>query len=331
MKNFQAPNFREFRNSFRAKLGRIFCVPADTFDNVDNKFPIGFFIWHLDSTDDIFTETIADIYDKNSNFIGRKHLVAYDNLKTINDWIIKTRKYLPALPIGFMSAKGCDFQNTNNVFIINSKDQLPHPRGTIVTSKNILEIAIYFSVRKVIKPTWLNDRDQFLHPDPRWRDDIEFQNNCLAYVLFNNVITSEKGKNHWIPFTEDEVGARDCFQSHFMNDYISGKNRPIDESNLFSTNKTLPLEFSNAATAVFDAGRKLWRYYHSQPDSNPDASLYDIKLYFQGTKTMKDGKVKMRSDSEDEHYTALIKNLREALKVLAKCIEPKIYQYGFLK
>ena len=39
-----------------------------------------------------------------------------------------------------MSAKGNDFQNTNFIFIINDKNQLPHPRGTWVTDKNIIEI-----------------------------------------------------------------------------------------------------------------------------------------------------------------------------------------------
>lgn len=330
LKNLQAPNFRDFRNTFRAKLGRNFFVPADTFDNVDNKFPIGFFIWHLDSAKEVFTGTIADVYDKTSNFIGRKHIVAYDNFETINDWIIKTRKWLPAKTIGFMSAKGCDFQNTNNIFIINSKDQLPHPRGTIITSKNIIEIAIYFSVRKVIMPTWINDRDQFLHPNTLWQQDTEFQNNCLAYVLFNNVISSSKGKNDWIPFTENEVGARDCFQSHFMKDYISGKS---EEPDIFSSNidKNKPLVFSEEAKAVFDAGRELWRYYHAQPESNPDASLYDIKLFFQGTKIMKNGKIQMKSNSEDKLYMELIHNLRDKLKILAFKIEPKVYEYGFLK
>ena len=80
-----------------------------------------------------------------------------------------------------------------------------------------------------------------------------------------------------------------------------------------------------------DAGRELWRYYHSKEDAAPNASLYDIKMYFQGTKTLKNGKVQMKPDSDDTRYTELINNLRNKLKVLARRIEPKIYQYGFLK
>lgn len=66
-------------------------------------------------------------------------------------------------------------------------------------------------------------------------------------------------------------------------------------------------------------------------DAIPNASLYDIRLYFQGTKTLENGKTQMNTESTDEQYTKLITDLREKLKVLAKQIEPRIYQYGFLK
>ena len=88
---------------------------------------------------------------------------------------------------------------------------------------------------------------------------------------------------------------------------------------------------SNAALAVLDAGRELWRYYHAQPNANPNASYYDIRLHFQGTTTDAKGKVKMNSESPDATYTALLANLRAAMKNLAKRIEPKVYEYGFLK
>jgi hypothetical protein len=39
----------------------------------------------------------------------------------------------------------------------------------------------------------------------------------------------------------------------------------------------------------------------------------------------------MNNKSDDETYNKLIGNLREVLKELAKKIEPKVYEYGFLK
>lgn len=82
-----------------------------------------------------------------------------------------------------------------------------------------------------------------------------------------------------------------------------------------------------------DAGRELWCYYHQQPiaKERPNASFYDIRLYFQGTKTTKSGKQQMNTESNDPTYTALIADLRQKQKELAKQIEEKVYEYGFLK
>jgi hypothetical protein len=90
---------------------------------------------------------------------------------------------------------------------------------------------------------------------------------------------------------------------------------------------TTPLEFSPEATAVFEAGRELWKYYHKQRDCNVNASLYDIRAYFQG----RNEKGKMNNKSTDETYNQLIADLREKLKILAEKIEPKVYLYGFLR
>ena len=103
------------------------------------------------------------------------------------------------------------------------------------------------------------------------------------------------------------------------------------------------LQFSEEAKLVFDAGKNLWKYYHTQEfpsfrgvDSNAvgrrgvynvNASLYDIREHFQG----RNEKGKMNNKSDDETYMKLIAELRSALKILAKKIEPKVYEYGFLK
>lgn len=165
------------------------------------------------------------------------------------------------------------------------------------------------------------------------------------------------------------MGAQEKFDSHFMSDFLRGKiggnATPMQqEGDLFAgvqafqpaakdqtdsrglgsphsyNNKAdacgvgkPALLFSPEAQAVIDAGRELWRYYHRQPIAreHPNASFYDIRLYFQGTKTTKSGKVQMNASSTDEHYTALIADLRQKMKLLAGKIEPKEYEYGFLR
>ena len=105
-----------------------------------------------------------------------------------------------------------------------------------------------------------------------------------------------------------------------------------ETQNAVSHNK--PLQFSAEATAVFDAGRALWTNYHAQPafashqsNYNVNASFYDIRAHFQG----RNDKGRMNARSEDPTYTALIATLRNNLSILADKIEPKIYEYEFLK
>jgi hypothetical protein len=58
-----------------------------------------------------------------------------------------------------------------------------------------------------------------------------------------------------------------------------------------------------------------------------NASLYDIREHFQG----RNEKGKMNNTSTDQKYNELIENLRLALKILTQKIEPKVYEYEFLK
>lgn len=338
LKILQSVNFKIYRELFQARLKKLFLVPANTFDNVKGQFPIGFHIWELNSKER-FEEIKADIYDKNGIIIGEKNIINYDYERGfIGKWLSSLNLIKNDLIIGMMNTGRNDFQNQNLVHIQQQTTDKGH--SIYITKQNIIVSTIFFSVRHCIEATWLNDRDQFLYPKDSWEQDIEFQNYCLAFTLFHgqNRITSKEGTNHWIPFTEDEVNAKEKFESHFMTDYISGNFKPEKGDDLFSEAKEhKALEFSPEAKAVFGAGLKLWQYYHAQEfinytsdssrDYNPNASLYDIKEYFQG----RNDKGRMNSRSEDEEYMQLIKNLREKLKDLAKKLEPKVYEHGFLK
>jgi hypothetical protein len=302
----------------------------------------------------VFTSAVADVYDRQGVFIGTKTLAAYAKNQYINAWISRFRQK-DDCAIGYMDGiNGNDFQHNSIVYVVNSKSLLPNPRGIWINSRNFVEVCIYLAVRHCVSADWLNDRDNFLVPADKWCTDGVFHSDCVIYTLFSdfNVIKSSVGVNHWIPFTEDEVSAKSCFKSHFMSDFINGRAEcsapprrdggiaPYQNdffSDAYNPNPVNPVnpvkkeDLSPAARAVLDAGRELWRYYHARPDANPNASYYDIRLCFQGVKRMASGKEQMNSTSSDETYNALLSALRAAHKTLAAQIEPKVYEYGFLK
>jgi hypothetical protein len=218
-----------------------------------------------------------------------------------------------------------------------------------ISSENLIDFCVYFSVRHCIGSTWLNNQDRYLFPNNGYTLDSVFKNDCFAYTLFHeqNGVAALNGVNNWIPFTEKEVNARDKFESNFMTNFIARKKTNIGSGGLHKQMLMLfepeveyqkkPMQFSAEAKAVFDAGRELWKYYHTvagrdgacpvSTEYNVNASLYDIRAYFQG----RNDKDKMNNTSEDTQYTELIGNLRDKLKILAKKIEPKVYEYEFLK
>ena len=334
LKALSGSNFKTYRSYFKAKLERCFITPADTFDNVKGKFPIGFKIWDTSKVEE-FDHIESDVYDKNGNFISTKGIYSYKNEKYFSSFV-SVFKLKKENHIGWLEGiTRNDFQSRNGIIVLNRKEQIAVPRGIYIYAENLIYTVTALSVRLCIEANWLNDRDQFLYPNNGWQTDLDFQNDCLAFTLFHgqNRITNSEGINHWIPFTEEEVNAKAKFESNFMTDFIKGKiKKEISSETLFKDEEIVeskPLVFSDEATAVFDAGRELWKYYHDQNDVdiNENASFYDIRAYFQGTNALG----RMNARSENATYTKLIGELRNNLSVLADKIKPKVYEYEFLK
>jgi hypothetical protein len=336
--------FTKFRNNFNAIYINGFLCPSNTFDNVPGEFPIGFYLFNFNENKDLTKIELA-VYDVSK--FGISYLFDKSFYSTLGTTIGKWRQsfYNEILPpVGFMIIVGPSMQSNNNTFITNKPADSYIKKGMVanIVTNNIKEMCIYLSVRHCVKLTWVNNKDQFLHPNNSLQKDKEFQNDCLAFALFHsqNKITSSAGTNHWIPFTEQEVNAQANFKSRFMSDFIKGKIPPEEEKgtifNVVSEPKAhyeVPLKFSEEAKSVFDAGREIWKHYHSQKFSsigstyNADASLYDIREYFQG----RNDQGRMKSKSDDLKYTELNGALRNKLNILADKIKPKIYEYDFLK
>ncbi|GAA9123085.1 hypothetical protein HpHA167_14270 [Helicobacter pylori] len=278
-----------------------------------------------------------EVFDSLGEFLGYKNIVN-ENVKNIHMWLKQKEKIENMEILGYIDTPTPDFQGSPSVAIINNKNSSKrHSVYFAIANSNILFGSVFFSIRHCIKATWQNDRDQFYAPyDGAFQDDSEFKNNCLIFMLFHtqNRITTTQGTNHFIPFSETEVNAKERYSSHALLDFLKGKIKEEGDSLFLNAKKeNKPLKFSPCASRVFDAGREIYRYYHTQDSTNPhynaNASLYDIKEFFQGRNAQ--GKLNPPVKAKDTYYKQLYANLQDALKDLAKEIQPKVYEYGFLR
>ncbi len=334
LKFVNSQNFSKFRTVFKANYEAGFICNANSFDNVKGNFPIGFSVWDLGKKLPI-GEVKTDIPRSSGDPTPLKKLFyAFESKFFISTWL---RNFYDKTgsPIGYIILPGVDMQQQSGVYftVQPTESDVKQHKTAAITRRNLSEMSVYLAVRQAIELTWINNKDPFLFPNPSWMIDTVFQSDCLTFVLFHgqNKVTVSDGINHWIPFTENEINAKEKFASNFMSNYLKGKIKLEDSTDLFSanelkTNCQVALKFSPEATAVFDAGRVLWTYYHSQPQCNVNSSLYDIREHFQG----RNNKGKMNNKSTDEVYSGNIAALRIALKLLAQKIEPKVYEHRFL-
>jgi hypothetical protein len=186
-----------------------------------------------------------------------------------------------------------------------------------ITPENLWQAAIVFSVRRLIKPTWLNDRDQFLQPSQPLRD--EFKSDCLVWMLFNgsNLTAGADGlrwndrdwslTNHFIPYTEAEVGAKARFASDFMVRYMAG------------------MAFSPEARAVLDEGRKLFQRFHATSFPNKIRQEYKLNRADAGWYQVRRA-LEAYGDSEITDFGPF----KAAYATLTEKLRPMVYELGFL-
>ena len=335
-----SPTLNIFRDKWRATFLNGFIVSSLIFDGLKGNFPIGFFIWDTDKPQKIDTIE-ADVIDQETLSIGTKVILSPDSFKLLTDWINRPKSgsmasislkgaIEPATvskdlrganwsegALAWLNCAGNDLQQASKLTMLLSSG-FGSGRGLFVTPTNLWQAAIVFSVRRLIKPTWLNDRDQFLQPSEPLTD--AFKTDCMIWMLFNGSNLSAganglewNGKtwslvNHFVPFTEDEVGARDAFESHFMSDYLRGK------------------ELSEEAKAVLDAGRQLWRTYHATP--MPRSIRDEFKL---GRADVGWYQIRKALDANKENSQVDFSDFKTAYDALTQKLRPMVYSLGFLK
>jgi len=347
LKYVSAPTLSVFRDNWSSIFSGGFVVHSKAFDGLKGEFPIGFLIWktNQNSIKRIpILEVSLEVLDKNAKAIGEKKFYNSPNDDLLTNWIIrpKTNKIdvvplknatVPATAtkdlrgtkwsdgaIGYMLSGGNDLQHSGIQTVIFSSGY-GSARGYFIKPENLWKISIVFSVRRLVKSNWLNDRDQFLQPTELLTD--EFKNDCLVWMLFNgsNLTASANDLewndkkwsivNHFIPYTEEEVHAPDRFESDFMVQYMADK------------------IFSAEANKVLQEGKKVWQAYFENTDvhtvreelklNRPDVGWYQIRKALQAR------------NASGDFAEVSFKNFEAAYKILTEKLQPMVYALGFLR
>ncbi len=338
LKYVNAPNFEKFRTKWRAEFLGGFVIPSRVFDGLRGEFPIGFLMWDQRESEPILQVPVS-VLDRGGNTIGEKTYTASPTSSLLNNWIDRPlARGAPALPlsnalkisdnprqkrqydgsVGYLYASNNDLQHAGmETCITSSIFTGGNGGGLYITAENLWQAAIVFGVRRLIKPTWLNDRDQFLQPSQPLTD--EFKSDCLVWMLFNgsNLSAGADGLrwnardwslvNHFIPFSEADVGAKGRFESDFMVRYIAD------------------MTFSPDAQKVMNEGRKLWQRYHATSFprkireelrlNRPDAGWYQVRKALEAY-----------GDTELTDFDPF----KAAYLGLGDKLRPMVYELGFL-
>lgn len=342
LKYVNAPNFEQFRKHWSAKYLSGFVVHSKAFDGLKGNFPIGFLVWNMGKKNPLI-QLETEAFDKDGQSVGKKIFYNLPSTQFLSEWLPRSKKNaMPVIPlinaitpmtkiigvrnthwsdnaIGHFFCNGNDLQNAGTMTaIFSSVHSIGHAGGYFITEENLWQAAILFSVRRLIKPTWLNDRDQFLQPTEPLPHS--FKTDCLIWMLFNgsNLSASANGLewngqkwsivNHFIPFTETEVGSNGRFESDFMVTYLAR------------------LKLSKEATVVMDAGRKLWRLYHETKFekkirdefklNRPDVGWYQIRKAL---------------EANNDYQVVDFSAFKTAYETLSEKLRPQVYELGFLR
>lgn len=345
LKYVNAPNFEQFRQVWNAKYLGGFIVHSKAFDGLAGNFPIGFLVWQTNQNAKKKTpilEITTEVLDKKAQLIGDKSFYNLPNKTFLNVWLarpkankvdviplsnaITVRQTAPRVStwsdnaIAHMCCAGNDIYNASGLTFICSS-AVGRGDGFYVNPENLWQAAVIFSVRRLIKPTWQNDRDQFLQPTAPLSD--EFKTDCLIWMLFNgsNLTASANGLewngktwsivNHFIPFNQTDVGAAEPFESDFMANYLKGK-KPTPE-----------------AKAVLAAGKTLWSAYFAKKDKLKTSTKDEYKLnrldvgWYQIRNALK--------SLNDTPNAVSFDDFDVAYKNLTVKLQPQVYELGFLR
>ncbi len=350
LKYLNAPDSIAYRDKyFDYKYKKGFIFKSTNFQGVKGKYPIGFLIWDLSHSRPLGVKTVPlDICNNDGVVVGEKHLSLIQTEDVLNKWFSRPQNsnqyILPPLSnaitvkdgnvdrrhrarhdfLASVCSNGNDFQHAKYVVILSSPNV---SAGAFTVNEGVFEKSmVLHAVKKVPKPTWLNDRNQFL--TPRVELPEEFMNDCVIWSLFANsnetaslrdVVYLGKTyqiKNNFFPFVIEEMKKWTIKDPDFKLELASDEDR-------FVAIWLQQASLSEEAKVVMERGEAVYKLFyrslndlptHTYKIRNWDAGWYQIR------RTMTDNNLGI-----DE-----LRDLRDVHTLLAEKLLPQIEAYGFL-
>ena len=239
LKYVNSNNDQKFRDQvfqFTFKDGFVFSSANFSGTQAANAFPIGFFVWDLAKHKKLEEQKLeVTVLDDDTSKLGRKLIVSEHRDRFLSKWIdrVAATEIFPPLGsaisvkagngdvrdrvakdfLASLMCKGNDVQNYNNVALLSG----PYvSAGALsVVPDNFDKAMIVHAVRKNVRKSWLNDRDQFLMPETK--PSVSFVRQCAVWSLFTDSNQTAslrnvayKGEtfqivNHFFPFQHSSV------------------------------------------------------------------------------------------------------------------------------
>lgn len=351
LKYVNSTNDQKFRDQvfqFQFECGFIFSSANFSGTKKSNPFPVGFLIWDLSKRIPLQDQNVlVDIFNSEVEKIGSKRLVTENRNKFLSKWIDRPAgiKKFPAFKSGITVAQGTNKDVRDRIsdgflgsLMCNGND-IQHQFATCILSgpyvsagahsitSEIFEASmVVHAVRLLPKPTWINDRDQFMQPNKKLSE--KFISDCTVWNLFSNSNQTVamrdiryKGivyqvHNNFFPFLIKELKKWKIADSDIALSFTNDQDR-------FVAQWLSQQELSKEALLVLELGKSVYKFYFNH--------LNELRTNKFKIQTWDAGWWQIRNVLVDENLAEdLFKELKLAHSSLREKLLPKIYEYGFL-
>ena len=303
LKYVNSNNDQKFRDAvfqFGFEDGFIFSSANFSGTQQANPFPVGFLVWNLKKSKRLEKQKMeVTVLDDDTSKIGRKRIVSDHRDRFLSKWIARvpaTEIFPPlgsAISVkgdntdvrdrvakGFLASLMCngnDVQHHNNVALLSG----PYvSAGALsVVPANLDKAMIIHAVRRNVRKSWINDRDQFLQPTER--PSAAFVRRCTVWSLFadsNHTASLRdviyKGEtfqitNHFFPFAASVVAGWKVSDSDIT---LSLK---ADSEDRFMATWLATQKLDSEETALLEIGREIYESFFADFKDLP-TSKYKI-------------------------------------------------------